>query len=278
MAFVAVRREGGPRKGDLQVYGEGADDMTDLGVSLTQDVSMDDAVQTHTALSTSMETVNVRGVDSGEDSRSVSLRKVSVPPNRVSALKRSWMELIEPLTKEMKLAVMYRPQNRQVFLAPAYVIGNKNNKQGHDNKQRDDEKTSGVSEREKRLISTYLEKAVEYVRAFLCGFDLKDSMALLRLDDIYLQTFSVVDVKRLGGDNLSRAIGRVVGKDGKTRNALMNSTRTRIVVEDKKIHLMGGSDNIQLARDSICSLILGSPPNKVYQHLNVVSRRMKERA
>ena len=49
-----------------------------------------------------------------------------------------------------------------------------------------------------------LGKGADYIRAFLLGFEQRDCLALLRLEDIYLESFEVQDVKRLNGAHLSR--------------------------------------------------------------------------
>jgi RNA-binding protein PNO1 len=46
---------------------------------------------------------------------------------------------------------------------------------------------------------------------------------------------------------------------------------------NRSIHILGSFQNIKIARDSVVSLILGSPPGKVHANLKIINARMKQR-
>ncbi|CAB4253729.1 similar to Saccharomyces cerevisiae YOR145C PNO1 Essential nucleolar protein required for pre-18S rRNA processing [Maudiozyma barnettii] len=177
-------------------------------------------------------------------------RKIAVPPHRMTPLRNNWTKIYPPLVEHLKLQVRMNLKTKSVELRtnPKFTTD------------------PGA-----------LQKGADFIKAFTLGFDLDDAIALLRLDDLYIETFEVKDVKTLNGDHLSRAIGRIAGKDGKTKFAIENATRTRIVLADSKIHILGGFTHIRMARESVVSLILGSPPGKVYGNLRTVASRLKER-
>jgi RNA-binding protein PNO1 len=142
------------------------------------------------------------------------------------ALKTSWSKLYPPLVNHLKLQVRMNVKSKAVEL-------------------RTSKHTTDIGA---------LQKGEDFVRAFALGFDLDDAIALLRLDDLFIETFEVKDVKTLTGEPLSRAIGRSAGKDGKTRFAIENASKTRIVLADSRIHILGGFQNIRMARESVVSL------------------------
>lgn len=177
------------------------------------------------------------------------IRRIRCPPNRFTPLKNNWERLMRPIVDQLKLLIRFNPKTRCVEL-----------------------KTSPHT-----VDSSCLQKGEDYIHAFMLGFDIDDAVALLRLDDLYIETFEIKDVRLLHGDHISRAIGRIAGQMGKTKFAIENATRCRIVLADQTIHILGSYANIAVARNAICNLIMGSPPNKVYNQMKQVAARQKER-
>jgi RNA-binding protein PNO1 len=75
---------------------------------------------------------------------------------------------------------------------------------------------------------------------------------------------------------LSVVVASVALQSGKTKFTIENATKTRIVLADTRIHILGSFANIRVARDALCSLILGSPPGKVYSKLRSVCSRLND--
>mmetsp|Transcript_19875 Transcript_19875/g.32690 ORF Transcript_19875/g.32690 Transcript_19875/m.32690 type:complete len:235 (+) Transcript_19875:106-810(+) len=176
-------------------------------------------------------------------------RRIRIPSHRYTPLQKQWENILRPLVDHMKLHVRFNHKSRCVEM-----------------------KTHAGTDDPGALA-----KGADFVRAFAMGFDVQDAVALLRLDDLFVDTFEVKDIKMLHGDHLSRAIGRVAGQGGKTKYAIENATRTRIVVADHRIHILGSFQNIKIARDAVSRLVLGAPPGKVYNQMRGVASRMNER-
>lgn len=176
-------------------------------------------------------------------------RKISVPAHRYTPLKENWMKIFTPIVEHLQLQIRFNLKTRNIELRTA-------------------PETPDIAN---------LQKGADFIKAFIYGFEVEDALALLRLDDLFVESFEIQDVKPLKGDHLSRAIGRLAGKNGRTKFTIENVTKTRIVLADSKIHILGSFQNIQLARRAICNLILGSPPSKVYGQLRNVASKISER-
>jgi RNA-binding protein PNO1 len=114
-------------------------------------------------------------------------RRIRCPPHRYTPLRENWENILTPLVDFLKLQVRFNTKTRSVEL-----------------------KTSPHT-----FDASSLQKGADFVSAFLLGFEVQDAVALLRLDDLFVESFQVTDVKLLKGDHLSRA--------GTYRNSYSNS-------------------------------------------------------
>jgi RNA-binding protein PNO1 len=96
-------------------------------------------------------------------------RKVPVPPHRMTPLKSSWPKIYPPLVEHLQLQVRMNIKSRCVEL-------------------RTSKHTTDASA---------LQKGEDFVKAFTLGFDVDDAIALLRLDDLYIETYVLSFFSRL---------------------------------------------------------------------------------
>lgn len=90
-------------------------------------------------------------------------RKVPIPPHRMTPLKASWPKIYPPLVEHLKLQCRMNMKSKAVEL--------RTSKSTADN---------GA-----------IQKGADFVRAFALGFDVDDAIALLRMDDLYIETFEI---------------------------------------------------------------------------------------
>lgn len=89
-------------------------------------------------------------------------RKVPIPPHRMTPLKAAWPKIYPPLVEHLKLQCRMNMKSKAVEL-----------------------RTSKVT-----TDTGAIQKGADFVRAFALGFDVDDAIALLRLDDLYIESKS----------------------------------------------------------------------------------------
>ena len=94
----------------------------------------------------------------------VQTRKVLVPPHRMTPLKSSWSKIYPPVVEHLKLQVRMNVKGKAVELRTSKYTTN-----------------TGA-----------LQKGEDFIKAFTLGFDVDDAIALLRLDDLYIETFGEI--------------------------------------------------------------------------------------
>merc|ERR1711904_725510 len=155
-----------------------------------------------------MGTFNMKDIES---------RRVIIPMHRFASFKLEWATICHFITQYSQLDIKFNTMKKEVEIKNTTA----------------------------RKCNEQLQRAADFVMALVVGFRVQDSYALLRIDGIYTESFELKDVKTLQRTHSSRAIGRLVGKEGKVKIAIENATKTRIILDQKKIHILGLSSNIR---------------------------------
>jgi len=121
-----------------------------------------------------------------------------------------------------------------------------------------------------------LYQALNVVRAIGRGFSPERAFRLFDEDML----LDVIDLREYVGKSenaLRRVKGRIIGRDGKTRRLIEELTGVYVSVYGHTVSLIGGFDQLLVAREAGTKLIKGSQHKTVYNYLFRAVRDLKRR-
>lgn len=118
-------------------------------------------------------------------------------------------------------------------------------------------------------------KAGEVIKAIARGFSPERAFRLFQED----QFLDVIDIREYVGDSeksIERMRGRIIGKDGRAREAIERATGALISVYGKTVGIIGGAEELRFAREALELLLRGAEHSTVYRFLE--QKRKENRA
>jgi len=89
----------------------------------------------------------------------------------------------------------------------------------------------------------------------------------LNEDDIYLEVIKLSDYLGKSKKALSRYKGRIIGRDGKTRDTIIKMGEVSLVVYGKTVSIIGTIENVLIAKEAVEMILSGSRHKSVYSFL-----------
>ena len=124
---------------------------------------------------------------------------------------------------------------------------------------------------------TALFRAKDIVTAIGRGFSAEHAFILIDNEDAL---FEVIDLHESVGKSeadIKRLKGRVIGKDGRTRNLIEELTETHVSVYGHTISIIGEGEQIEIAKQAVRMLLHGSLHSTVYRSLHKKRRDLKKK-
>ncbi|KAK2982290.1 hypothetical protein RJ640_004935 [Escallonia rubra] len=164
-------------------------------------------------------------MQSNEGATSEEILKVPVPPRRFGPLKQEWMEIFKIVFEQMKIDIRMNLKSHMVEL-------------------RTKADTSDVSN---------LQRCAHFVGAFVLGFNVADANVLTLDDGICIESFQCANFETPEGTTVHHGLTRLSDEE---KVEIEMATNTRIVIEGKRLHILGSPANIEAARRIICKFII----------------------
>ena len=109
-------------------------------------------------------------------------------------------------------------------------------------------------------------KANHIVKAIARGFNPHVALKLNK-DDIYLEIIKLPLYVGKSKKAMARYKGRIIGKDGKTREIIVDMAEVDMAIYGKTVSLIGELENVMVAKEAVEMILNGSRHKSVYAFL-----------
>lgn len=118
-------------------------------------------------------------------------------------------------------------------------------------------------------------RAAETINAISRGFSPERAFILLDDEDLL---FDIIDLSGIADSprQMDRIRGRIIGKEGKSREQIEHMTDTAISIQGKTVALIGLPDQVKVAREAIDMIVKGIPHETVFAFLERKKREAKQ--
>lgn len=179
----------------------------------------------------------------------IQYRSILIPDHKIKHLKQEWLKIYTPIVKLAKLQIRFNARTKSVELKSC-------------------ETTSDLG---------YMERSLSYIQAIIDGFKPEDAISIMKFRDIFTESFQIQEIRKLKNSHLSRAVGRIIGRNGSIKQSIENFSRCKFVLNDEKVSLLGCEENIKIAKDSIGRLVQGTDPGTIFNRLRLISSKLKDK-
>jgi ribosomal RNA assembly protein len=133
-----------------------------------------------------------------------------------------------------------------------------------------------ISPREDTEDPLSVWKARYIVKAIGRGFNPEIALKLTD-DEMMLEIINLPDYVGRSKKAVLRQKGRIIGRDGRTRDIITDMTGVDVSVYGKTVALIGSMEHVHLAKEAVEMILEGARHKSVYAFLERKSREMKIR-
>jgi ribosomal RNA assembly protein len=131
-----------------------------------------------------------------------------------------------------------------------------------------------ISPREDTEDPLAVWKSRYIVKAIGRGFNPEIALKLID-DEIMLEIINLPDYVGRSKKAVLRQKGRIIGRDGRTRDIITDMTGVDVSVYGKTVALIGNMEHVHLAKEAVEMILEGARHKSVYAFLEKKSREMK---